>query len=552
MGAPDRAASGRAYCCTQSIGEHHEVQLPSAWVVSSHGTLRPSTRVAVRAGAVDTRRVHRSARRPRPSLRSRLLLGLALAGLPGCPRGGPEPELPEPAPLTAAEIAPEPGPPAATVPEGPLRYRGEVAVPGRGPLELFVELVPGSEGYAGTISMPKEGLLEAALGEITVAEGALSFALVGLGVRFTATLAPDGQVSECAFEQSGVTLPCTLEPTDEATLSAVRNPPRPQTPKPPFPYDAIEVEYDNEADGVHLAGTLTLPPGDGPHPAALLITGSGPQDRDESLLGHKPFLVLADHLTRQGIAVLRVDDRGVGGSTGTLADATGEALARDVAAGVAFLRGHARIDPDRVGLVGHSEGAIIGPRVAADDPTIAFVVMMAGTGVPGHEVIREQAAAIYRAKGATAVTVEQVRHRQAKALQVLLQVADDEDARQQLEEILGPNPQIGHMLTPWYRSFIAYDPAPALRRLRCPVLVLNGELDLQVLPDQNLPAIEKALAKNRKRVTVHRLPGLNHLFQAATTGAPEEYATIEQTLDPAVLELVGEWVVASTSRTRGR
>src|SRR5690606_1659095 len=140
-----------------------------------------------------------------------------------------------------------------------------------------------------------------------------------------------------------------------------------------------------------------------------------------------------------------------------------------------------------------------------DDTTIAFEAMMAGTGVPGHEVIREQAAAISRAKGATAVTVAQVRPRHAKAPPVLLQVADDADARQQLEEILGPNPQIGHMLTPWYRSFIAYDPAPALRRLRCPVLVLNGELDLQVLPDQNLPAIEMALAKNRKRVTVHRL-----------------------------------------------
>lgn len=483
-------------------------------------------------------RVHPSTRR------SHRLLWTALL-LVACAREPAATETPEPAPLATAA----PTTPPATLPEGPLRYRGEVTLPAGPPMELFVELrASGDDGYVGEISIPAQGAFELELGEITVEVGKLSFALVQVGARWSATLASDGQASDCAFEQSGMKLACALEPIDEATLAAVRSPPRPQTPAPPFPYDITDVEYDNETDGVRLAGTLTIPSGPGPFPAALLITGSGAQDRDESLMGHKPFLVLADHLTRQGIAVLRVDDRGVGGSSGVLSESTGEALARDVATSVRHLRGTDRIDPERVGLIGHSEGAILGPRVAADDPKIAFVVMMAGTGVPGYEVIREQSAAILRASGAPETAVELARNQQAQALKTIMDHPSNDDALRELEVVLGttPPPQVAAMLTPWFRSFLAYDPAPALRKLRCPVLVLDGELDLQVLPDQNLPAIEAALAKNRRRTTVHRLPGLNHLFQHAKTGSPSEYGSIEETLAPEVLQLIGDWVVTQT------
>lgn len=478
-------------------------------------------------------------------------LALSLVVLFGCARGGDSTQVPEPAPIvstpppTKEVVDPEP-----VAPEGPLRYRGEVALPVGEPLELYVELVPGAEGWEGTITVPSQLLYDVALGDIVVAPGELSFGFTAVGATFSASLAEDGGADECAFAQGGAKLRCTLELVEEEVLAAVRNPPRPQTPKPPFPYEVVEVEYDNAFDGVHLAGTLTLPASPGPHPAALLITGSGAQDRDESIVGHKPFWVLADHLTRQGIAVLRVDDRGVGGTTGSLSQSSGAALARDVVAGVEFLRAHDRIDPERVGLVGHSEGGILGPRVAARDPRIAFVVMMAGTGVPGHEVIREQAVAILRAKGAPEATIEIVRNRQARALAIATSNVDDDEARAQLEPIVGA--QADGMLTPWFRDFARHDPAPALEALRCPVLVLNGELDLQVLPDQNLPAIETALRRNRKRVTVHRLPGLNHLFQPAKTGSPEEYAAIEQTIDPGVLEIIGEWIVAQTSKRRGK
>ncbi len=474
----------------------------------------------------------------------------------GCPRGGEPTDVPEPAPLSTGPAASPPQSPAVATPTGPLRYRGEVARPVGGPLLLYVELLPHEQGHAGTITIPSQGAYQTPLDGVVAADGVLRFGLSQAGAVWSATLQAEGTTTECKLEQAGIQLPCTLTPIDAAALAAVTNPDRPQTPAPPFPYQAEPVEYDNAFDQVHLAGTLTLPPGPGPHPAALLITGSGAQDRDETLLGHKPFLVLADHLSRHGIAVLRVDDRGVGGSTGVVSESVGAALARDVAAGVAWLREHERIDPARVGLIGHSEGGVLGPRAAALDPKIAFVVMLAGTGVPGHEVLREQSVAILRANGAPDATVEMARHRQAKALQVVLQERDPAKARTKLEQLLGSNVgQIDQMSSPWFRDFVTHDPRPALEKLRCPVLVLNGELDLQVLADQNVPAIEQALRNNR-RVTVHRLPGLNHLFQHATTGSPSEYASIAETIDPAVLTLIHEWILAELSgknrRTRKR
>ncbi len=474
-------------------------------------------------------------------MRRPAVLAVSLCSLlTACPKETPPPVEPTP---TVTE-APEPDPDPDPTPTEPLRYRGAIELPEGARLEFFVELLPDGDAYGGTLTIPAQSLLGTKLDEISVTPDTLIFSLAAL--HWNATRGTNGEIEECRFTQGPASLPCTLEPTDAATVAAASNPPRTQTPKPPFPYDAIDVEYDNPTDSVHLAGTLTLPPGPGPHPAALLITGSGPQDRDESLMGHKPFWVLADHLTRQGIAVLRVDDRGVGGSTGVLDDSTQLALVSDVAAGIAHLRANPRIDPARVGVIGHSEGGIIGPHAASLDPRIAFVVMMAGTGVPGHEILREQSVAILRAKGAPATGIELARHQQAKVLQIALDHSPAE-ARPKLVEIIGDSPQVDMMLTPWFQSFIQHDPRPALEKLRCPVLVLNGELDLQVLPDQNLPEIEKALSGNRQNTTIHRLPQLNHLFQHAKTGSPDEYAAIDETIAPEVLELIGQWVLDQTS-----
>ena len=252
--------------------------------------------------------------------------------------------------------------------------------------------------------------------------------------------------------------------------------------------------------GVRIAGTLTVPEGDGPFPAALLITGSGPQDRDETLLGHKPFLVLADDLTRRGIAVLRVDDRGVGGSTGDHAKATTADFAEDVLGGVDFLKARRRIDPKRIGLIGHSEGGLIAPMVAARSADVAFIVLMAGPGLPGDEILEAQQALILKAIGRRRGEDPPGRPRRRpgswrsprrpsdpKVAREKLQAAGAEMAaalpeaeRKALAEADPNGSQVGRLATPWFRYFLTYDPRPTLARVRCPVLAINGEKDLQV------------------------------------------------------------------------
>jgi pimeloyl-ACP methyl ester carboxylesterase len=359
--------------------------------------------------------------------------------------------------------------------------------------------------------------------------------------------------------QGAGTLPMTMVRGAEANM-VLR---RPQNPRPPFPYRSEEVTVQS-VSGVRLAGTLTLPAGDGPHPAVLLVTGSGPQDRDETLLGHKPFLVLSDHLTRAGIAVLRLDDRGVGGSTGDFAAATSEDFARDAAAAVRWLRARAEVADDRVGIVGHSEGGVIAPMVAAQGPAVAFVVLLAGPGMPSAELLVMQGALISRAGGATELEVERTSALQREMFAAIVQTADSTALHAQLRQItarfqasLTPEERarsdasdatfdaaVSALISPWFRWFMRYDPIPALRATRVPVLALNGALDLQVPADENLGGIERTLrAAGNPDVTVEKLPGLNHLFQTARTGAPSEYAEIEETMSPVVLQRVSGWIL---------
>jgi hypothetical protein len=362
-----------------------------------------------------------------------------------------------------------------------------------------------------------------------------------------------------------VKLPLVLKKTDK--LSEAR---RPQTPKAPFPYKSEDVTYPNESARIILGATLTLPEGKGPFPAAVLITGSGAQDRDETLLGHRPFAVIADALTRRGIAVLRVDDRGVGKSTGSQADATSADFATDVAAGIAYLKTRPEVDPKRIGLVGHSEGGLIGPMVAAKSPEdVAYLVLLAGTGVNGAEILKAQSALILKAAGMPEGLVGAQSRLLAEILKVVAEEKDDKAAearfelltraalaalpeadRKSLAAQAGPSgkAQFLRVKSPWFRYFLTFEPKTALAKVRCPVLALNGDKDLQVPPEQNLPAIEAALkSSGNDRVTTRVLPGLNHLFQRCKTGAPSEYATIEETFDPAALKVVADWIVATTS-----
>jgi pimeloyl-ACP methyl ester carboxylesterase len=316
---------------------------------------------------------------------------------------------------------------------------------------------------------------------------------------------------------------------------------------------------------VKLAGTLTLPRCKAPLPAVILITGSGAQNRNEELMGHKPFLLLADYLARQGIAALRVDDRGVGGSTGSILDATNENFAADVLAGIDFLKRRKEINPKQIGLIGHSEGGLVAPAVAAQSRDVAFIVLLAGTGLPGEEILYLQGALILKANGAGAQAVAKQRALQEMMFTVLKQEKDNAAARKKLrEEFDKQTPaaseaeraqtwqalegQFTLILSPWFRHLLSYDPRPALAAVKCPVLALNGENDLQVPVTENLREIEAALKRAaNKDVTIVRLPGLNHLFQTSATGSPSEYGKIEETFAPAALKIIGDWILKRTN-----
>lgn len=391
----------------------------------------------------------------------------------------------------------------------------------------------------------------------------LHLELPDLNATFDAGLAAADDELAGLFTQRNITLPLVLRRVDKIETLV-----RAQEPKPPFPYDSEEVSYENHAAGVKLAGTLTHPRGEGAYPAVLLISGSGPQDRDETLFGHKPFLVLADALTRRGIAVLRVDERGVGKSTGSSGQATLDDLAADAEAGVEFLKSRGDIDAKRVGLIGHSEGGIVGPLVASRSAGIAFLVLLAGTGVSGEQVLYKQAELIALAMGATPEAIAQQRKWQQTVFQILKTEPDSKAAVEKIRAAwtrmnaslpanqraasTGEQAQtaqaeidalIDSITQPELRSMIFHDPAEVLRKVKAPVLALNGSGDLQVSAEQNVPAIAAALASGgNEDFTVSVLPGLNHLFQTCVVCIPTEYATIGETISPAVLELIGDWI----------
>lgn len=330
---------------------------------------------------------------------------------------------------------------------------------------------------------------------------------------------------------------------------------RPQTPQVPYPYRSEEIGYDNtKHPDVHLAGTLTLPTGKGRFPAVLLITGSGAQDRDETIFEHKPFLVLADALTRLGIAVLRVDDRGMGGSTGASPGDTTADFATDVESGVAWLKSRSDIDPTRIGLLGHSEGGLIAPMVASRDSSISFVVLWAGPGVPGADIIVEQVRALSAAAGAPAAAVDAAVATQRRVVIAVTTSPDAVAARTAVAKVLveagAPSPSeatLAQLTSPWYRYFLSYDPAPALRALKVPVLAVIGDKDTQVTVTQNAPALRAELAGNPKGSMVV-LPSLNHLLQTAQTGTVEEYGKIEETISPSALHVITDWIAKAVAR----
>jgi pimeloyl-ACP methyl ester carboxylesterase len=429
-------------------------------------------------------------------------------------------------------------------------------------LRVVLKVSKGTDGtLTAALDSIDQGAKDLKVDTISVKDSTFSFEMKMLGASYTGRLNNDGSEINGQFTQGGGSIPLVFRRGEKPP-----EPKRPQEPKPPYPYNEEEVVFENKSAGVKLAGTLTLPRAGGPFAAVLLITGSGPQDRNEMVFGHKPFMVLADHLTRSGLAVLRYDDRGIGKSTGEFGKANTEDFAGDAVAGVEYLKTRKEINPKQIGLIGHSEGGIIAPIVAVRSPDVAFVVLLAGTAMPGDQLLYLQGNLLAKAAGASDQAIADQRALQEAMFAIVRQERDSVAAERKLREHLGNSiaglpeeqkkaalqqieVQIKTVNSPWFRYFLTYDPVPMLKRVQCPVLALNGGRDLQVPPKENLEKIAAVLkeSSNKDYKTVV-FPGLNHLFQTCTTGLVSEYTTIEETISPPVLATISDWLLAHTKR----
>ena len=419
-------------------------------------------------------------------------------------------------------------------------------------IRLVINIQQEENGYKATMDSPDQGAKGIPVDQVTFVNDTLKFEVKMIGVTYAGLMGND-QIIKGIFTQMGMSLPLDLS-TVEVKKDKVL---RPQEPKAPFPYYSEEVKFFNKIDGDTLAGTLTLPDKKGKFPVVVLISGSGPQNRDEELMGHKPFLVIADFLTRNGIAVLRYDDRGTAQSTGDFQKATSTDLANDAEAAVNFLLARKDINIKKIGLAGHSEGGMIAPMVAARNPKVAFIVLLAGPGLRGKELLELQTVAIAKASGMSDTELAKVLKINSGAYGLVLQSNDTAKLKTDLNDYLlttlKDDPTLGENATqeqldmkakaytvqlssPWMQYFIKYDPYPTLKKVKCPTLALNGSKDLQVLPAENLAVIRKAFGESgNKRLIAIELLELNHLFQECTTGSPSEYAVIEQTVSPIAL-----------------
>jgi fermentation-respiration switch protein FrsA (DUF1100 family) len=419
---------------------------------------------------------------------------------------------------------------------------------GMGRLRLVLHVINTEDGLSATLDSLDQNAKGIPVTSITRKGSSLKFDVKSVGGSYEGTISPDFGTFTGTWSQLGKSWPLALKRVKSASELERR---RPQNPVKPYPYREEEVAYKNSSANIELAATLTIPRGKGPFPAVLLMSGSGPHDRDESLMGHKPFLVLADYLTRKGIVVLRADKRGVGRSGGNYAQAVMADFASDADAGVAYLKTRAEVDPRKIGLVGHSEGGVEAPMSAAHNPDVAFVVMMAGMGVPGDQLLPEQMRLIEQAAGKNPDEIEKDLAMQRDLLATVEKDKDDSVLEKDVREKLAgkvPDVQIGMQVkavsSPWFRGLLEYDPAPTLSKVTCPVLAISGEKDVQVPPQQNLPPIRKALeASGNKNYEVDELPGLNHLFQTAKTGGIGEYSEIEETMSPVAMEKVASWIL---------
>ncbi|NOY48023.1 MAG: alpha/beta hydrolase [Chlorobi bacterium] len=427
-------------------------------------------------------------------------------------------------------------------------------------LRLVFNITKDEKGYSSTMDSPDQGAKGIPVTSTNFENSILKIELSNAGIFYEGTL-NDKHVFIGIFKQSGQSFPLNLTQEKIEKEKVVR----PQEPTKPYPYYSEDVKFENTKDKITLAGTLTLPKKDGIFPAVILITGSGPQNRDEELLGHKPFLVLSDYLTKNGIAVLRYDDRGTAESTGNFKTATTRDFVTDVEFALKYLLTRKEIDKNHIGLIGHSEGGIIAPIVAAKSKDVNFIVLLAGTGIRGDKLLLLQQELIGKVSGTNDADLQKNKLISKGAFDIVLKSKNTDSLKTELtnyiSQAMKDNPnlskklsgmskddfvklQVTQLISPWMNYFIKYDPSLILEKVKSPVLAINGSKDLQVPAKVNLEAIKKALEKGgNKNVTTKELPNLNHLFQESKTGAPSEYATIQQTFSPIALSEILHWIL---------
>lgn len=421
-------------------------------------------------------------------------------------------------------------------------WKGSISSMGQS-LEMCFD-IRGSEGIiTATMDVPLQGAYNIPVTLVTFSDLNLTIEIKDIGMKFKGLYMLNTISGE--FEQNGMKFPLTLAKGERPQVK------RPQTPVAPYPYSSENVTFENTKEHFTLAGTLSLPKGEGPFPAVVLISGSGAQNRDEELMNHKPFLVISDWLTRNGIAVLRYDDRGVGESQNGEPGATSMNLSYDAEAAFDYLLSRQEIDKSKIGLLGHSEGGIINFMVAERRSDVAFLVSLAGPAVTGYDCLRLQLRELLTAQGVPDAIINNF----VKAPYAAMDIAVAQGYSPELKGVMESKliemgvPQkevestVAQYSNPWMVYFLNYDPADAVAKVSVPALLLNGTKDRQVSSKQSLTRYKEIAEKfGKTNMTIVELEGLNHLFQLCNTGSPMEYGNIEETINPTALEAIVEFI----------
>lgn len=431
-------------------------------------------------------------------------------------------------------------------------WNGILKIPTGKQISIVFHVIKSEKGYSSSMDSPDQKAFGIPVTTTTFENSSIKFGIPNAQIEYEGTLKENIIIG--FFKQAGqsVSMDLSREKLAKSEPNVKLN--RPQEPIKPYAYYSEDVIFPNKNAGINLAGTLTLPKKDGRFPVMILITGSGPQNRDEELLGHKPFLVLSDYLTKNGIAVLRYDDRGIGLSKGDFKTATTQDFSSDVDAAIAYLKTRKEINKNKIGLIGHSEGGVIAPMVASKSKDVAFIVLMAGSGLNGKKLILLQKELIERQMGIPETDIAKGQEIIGGAYDLVIKSDNNENLIPKVQSYFKekfnnqlPEDQLNSLTnqitSPWWKYFLKYDPAIALENVKCPVLAINGEKDLQVPAKSNIEAISKSLAKGgNKKVTTKIFPNLNHLFQECTTGSVDEYSKIEQTISPIALNEILSWI----------